>query len=278
MNNIQLNNGVLIPQLGFGTWQAPADVAGAAVESAIKTGYTHIDTAAAYNNEEAVGEGVRRSGIARRDLFITTKVWNTERGYDKTCRAFDASLKRLGMDYVDLYLIHWPAHPFMFDNWKELNAETWRAMEQFVAEGRARAIGVSNFMPRHLLPLLDKATIVPAINQIEYHPGWMQQDCVEFCKEHGIAVEAWSPLANGDAFKMPLMQELAEKYQRSIPQIILQWAIAAGIIPLSKSVTPERIQANFKCTDFTLSAEDTARIDALEPCGGKCRNPDLVKY
>lgn len=278
VKQILLNDGNNIPAFGFGTWQTPSGQASAAVEAAIKTGFTHIDTASLYANEEAVGQGIRQSQVDRSTLFVTTKVWNTERGYDKTCRSFEQSLKLLGMDYVDLFLIHWPANPFQFDNWKELNLDTWRALETFKKEGRAKSIGISNFMPRHILPLLDKCEIVPSVNQIEYHPGWMQRDCVDFCRENGIAVEAWSPLANGDAFKMPLIIELAKKYQCSIPQLVLQWVMQAGIIPLSKSVHPERIQDNFKALDLVLAPEDIARIDALGPCGGKCRNPDVVKY
>lgn len=278
MKQIKLNNGVEVPALGYGTWQTAPEVCREATLCAIRTGFRHIDTASLYKNEAEVGQAVRESGVPRSELFITTKVWNTERGYGRTLRSFDESLERLGTDYVDLYLIHWPAVSSQYECWKELNAETWKAMERIYSEGRARAIGVSNFMPRHLEPLLDSATVLPAVNQIEYHPGWMQKECVDFCTSRGIAVEAWSPLANGDAFGMPLLQELSAKYGRSISQIVLAWVMSHGVVPLSKSVTPGRIAENFAAAEFSLSPEDIARIDALEPCGGKCRNPDLVKY
>lgn len=278
MKTITLNCGTSIPAFGYGTWQTPPSVCREATLCALQTGFRHIDTASLYGNEAEVGQAVQQSGVPREQLFITTKVWNTERGYGRTLRSFQESLDKLGMEYVDLFLIHWPAVSAQYNCWKELNAETWKAMEELFEQGRARAIGVSNFMPRHLEPLLDSARIVPAVNQIEYHPGWMQRECVDFCSQRGIAVEAWSPLANGDAFKMPLLQELSGKYGRSISQIVLQWVMSHGVIPLSKSVTPSRIAENFASTGFTLSAEDIARIDALEPCGGKCRNPDIVKY
>lgn len=278
MKTLKLNSGYEIPYFGYGTWQTPADEAQRAVEHAIRTGFNHIDTAAFYQNEEAVGRGIRQSGARREDIFLTTKVWNTERGYDKTRRSFEESLKKLGTDYVDLYLIHWPANPFQFDNWKQLNLDTWRAMEDLVDEKLVRSIGVSNFMPRHLKPLMEKARIMPAVNQIEYHPGWKQQQCVDFCHQNGIVVEGWSPLAQGDVFKVPLLKELSQKYEKSISQIVLSWVMVCGVIPLSKSVTPSRIEENFLSMELSLQREDIEKIDSLDCTLGKCRNPDLVSY
>lgn len=282
IENIKLNSGWTIPSFGYGTWQTPVEVACDSVIAAIRTGFRHIDGAASYNNEKGVGEGIRRcigEGIVTRDqLFVTSKVWNTERGYDKTLRAFDRTQADLGLDYVDLYLIHWPANPFQFDNWKQLNADTWRAMERLVKEGRIRSIGLSNFMPRHIKPLLENAEIAPAVSQIEFHPGWTQPECVQFCKEQGMAVEAWSPLGGGGPLTQPALVELAGKYGVTVPQLILRWVMACGIIPLSKSVTPARIEQNFASAGFDISDEDVKTISALGYCGGKCRNPDLVPY
>lgn len=275
--SIRLSSGYSIPLLGYGTWQVEPGECEQAVANAIRVGYRHIDTATLYENEAEVGRAVAASGLPREDFFITTKVWNTERGYDKTLRSFEGSLKRLGMDYVDLFLIHWPANPFQFDNWKQLNADTWKALERLSDEGLVRSIGVSNFMPRHLKPLLSVANIRPAVNQIELHPGWVQRDCLDFCFEEGIAVESWSPLANGAVFGIDLLKNLSAKYGKSIAQVVLQWVISLGVIPLSRSVKPERMAENYACDTFTLSPEDIAAISALPPCG-KCRNPDLVPY
>lgn len=278
-HNFELNNGVMIPAIGFGTYKLPDDeTTAAAVEYAIKAGYRHIDGAAVYANEKAVGEGLRRSGVAREDLFVTSKVWNTDRGYDYTLRAFDRSLADLGLDYLDLYLIHWPASPSRFPDWKDINLQTWHALERLYSDGRVRAIGVSNFMPHHLQPLLDEAEIVPVVNQIEYHPGFMQPECVDFCTERGIRIEAWSPLGRGRVFDNPLLNEIAARYGKTVPQICLRWELQHGIIVLPKSATPERITANLDVWDFTLSDADMAAIDAMAPCGASGLDPDTIEY
>ncbi|MDD5915663.1 MAG: aldo/keto reductase, partial [Bacteroidales bacterium] len=184
---MELNSGYKIPKIGYGTWRTPVEVARASVLEALRCGFRHIDAAASYENETGVGEGIAEAFaeglVSRDDIFVTSKVWNTERGYDKTLRAFDKSMSDLGLEYLDLYLIHWPANPFQFDDWKQINAGSWKAMEEMVKAGRVRSIGLSNFMPRHIKPLLDAAEIVPAVAQIEYHPGWTQPECVEFCRE-----------------------------------------------------------------------------------------------
>ncbi len=279
---MKLNTGYEIPEIGYGTWRTPVEVSRQSVYDALRTGFRHIDAAASYDNETGVGQGLADAfdeGIVKReDIFVTSKVWNTERGYDRTLRAFDKTMSDLGLGYLDLYLIHWPANPFQFDNWKQLNADTWRAMEQMVKEGRVRSIGLSNFMPRHILPLLDTAEIIPAVDQIEFHPGWTQPECVRFCRERDICVEGWSPLAEGGPLKEPLLTELAAKYGKSVPQIILNWVMRCGIIPLSKSVTPSRMKENLDADSFIISDEDLTAISALGYCGGKCRNPDLVPY
>lgn len=279
---IKLNTGFNIPKFGFGTWQIPADKATDSVDFAIKTGFRHIDCAALYENEPEVGEGIRRglaeTGLKREEIFITSKVWNTNRGYDKTMRSLEQSLKDLGLEYLDLFLIHWPANPFQFDNWKELNLDTWRALEAGVKNGVIRSIGLSNFMPRHIKPIIDKFEIKPAVNQIEYHPGWNQPECVEYCSENGMAVEAWSPLGQGSALTHPLIIELAEKYGCTASQITLAWVMACGVIPLTRSIKPERIVENYNSLNVKIDKVDQEKISALIPFGGKCRNPDLVAY
>lgn len=261
---IQLANGVEMPTIGYGTWQVENSSAGAdAVAEAIRAGYRHIDGAARYENEVSVGEGIKKSGIVREELFITSKVWFTHRSYDKVLEAYDTTLKDLGLDYLDLYLIHWPAVARNYENWEEVNAETWRAMEAIYRAGKARAIGVSNFLPQHLEPLLKTAEIVPMVNQIEFRPGYPQTECVTWCQERGIVPEAWRPLGAGAALKGELMTELSAKYGKTPAQICLRWVLQHGPIPLVKSANPVRMRENLEVYDFTLSAEDMERIDAL---------------
>lgn len=277
-----MNSGHSIPAAGFGTWQSEPEKTAAAVCKAIECGFRHIDTASLYRNEKEVGEGIAAAlsstGLKREDVFVTTKVWNTERGYGRTLRSFENSLKALGLEYLDLFLIHWPAVPSQYECWKELNAETWRAMERLVDEGLVKSIGVSNFMPHHLEPLLAGARIAPAVNQIEYHPGWTQDSCVEWCRSRGMLIEAWSPLANGDALKSEELAAIAARYGCSISQLVLNWVASNGIIPLSKSVTPERIEENARSFDFEISAADLSAISAITAPMGKRRNPDEVLY
>ncbi len=281
MKTYKLNNGVEIPVIGFGTWETPNDASGVeAIKYAItQAGYTHIDTAAAYRNEESVGKAIRASGLPRDKVFVTSKLWNTKRGYDNVFRAFERTLQNLQMDYLDLFLIHWPAIETQFpDTWKQINYDTWRAMEQLYKAGKIRAIGVSNFMPHHLEPLLDKCDVVPAVNQIEVHPGYQQPEAVAYCKEKGIQVEAWSPLGRGDALIDPDIKAIAAKHNRSPAQVCLRWILDKGLLPLVKSVTPARILQNIQVFDFELTEEDTAIIDGLTDCGGMCLHPDKVSF
>lgn len=274
-----LNNGVKIPGLGYGTWQTPeGDVAAVALETALQLGYRHIDTAAAYNNEKSVGEAIRKSGVAREELFVTSKLWNTERGYDKTLSAFDKSLSDLSLDYLDLYLIHWPANERQFPDWKEINAETWRAFEKLYKEGRIRSIGVSNYKPHHLEAFMNDAEIMPMVNQIEYHPGWIQRETVEFCQQHNILVEAWSPLGCGRMLENETLREIAKAYNKTVAQICLRWCLQNNVLPLSKSVTPSRIEENSKIFDFEIASSDMERINNLEASGFSGFDPDLADF
>ena len=265
MKEVKLNNGVLIPQPGFGTFLTPdGETAVNAVRCAIEQGYRHIDTAAVYGNEVSVGEGIRQGGVPREELFVTSKVWNTERGYETTLRAFDKTLKDLGLDYLDLYLIHWPANTLQFGDAADgINQETWRALEKLYNEGMIRAIGLSNFMPHHLEAVLQKAEVMPAIDQIEYHPGFLQQECVDYCKEKGIVVEAWSPLGRGSVLFDELLMGLAEKYGSTVAQLVVRWVMQKGIVPLVKSITPSRIEENYQVFDFQIMDEDMALIDGI---------------
>ena len=260
-----LSNGYSIPSPGFGTFKTPdGEVCVNAVREAIAAGYTHIDTAAIYGNECSVGEGVRQAGKPREELFITSKVWNTERGYDKTLRACEKTLKDLGMDYLDLYLIHWPANELQFGSGADaLNTDTWRAMERLSEEKLVRSIGLSNFYPRHMTPILAMANIVPAVDQIEYHPGLMQEDTVGMCRENGILVEAWSPLGRGHLLDDPVLIEIGSRYSKTPAQVLLRWVMQKDVLPLVKSVHAERIRENLDIFDFTLTEQDMSVIDGL---------------
>lgn len=277
--HFELKNGVQIPAIGFGTWQTPdGTTAIKAVECAVRAGYRHIDTAAAYGNEKSVGEGIVRSGISREEIFVTSKVWNTERGYDTTLRAFDKTLADLGLDYLDLYLIHWPATVHRFDDWQRINADTWRAMEKLYREGKIRAIGVSNFLPHHLEALLNGATVQPMVNQIEFHPGFMQQECVAFCRSNGILVEAWSPLGTGRMLDNETLKTIAARYGKSVAQICIRWTLQHGVLPLPKSITPDRIRENLAVSGFVISVADMQVIDRMAYCGGSGLNPDKIDF
>lgn len=275
----ELNNGTAIPSIGFGTWQTPnGETAVEAVKTAIQAGYTHIDTAAIYANEKSIGIGIKESGIDREKLFLTSKVWNTERGYSKTLNAGVKTLNDLQTDYLDLYLIHWPASSNQFDNWEKINAETWAAMEELYRQGKIRAIGVSNFLPHHLEALMKTAVIKPSVNQIEFHPGFMQEECIEYCKSNDILVEAWSPLGTGKMLTNETLKTIAAKYQKSVAQLCIRWVLQNDVLPLPKSITPSRIVENLAIDDFKISQEDLQTINAMEYCGGSGLNPDLIEF
>jgi len=258
-STIRLNNGVEIPRLGLGVYRAAAGAETRnAVLWALEAGYRHVDTAAAYGNEADVGRAIRESGIPRANVFVTTKLWNDDHGYDAALAAFDASLERLGFDYVDLYLIHWPV--------PELRLESWRALERLYEEGRARAIGVSNYMVQHLEELLAHCTVVPAVNQIELTPwSWRtRRDVVELCRAHGIALEAYSPLTKGRKLGDPTLRAVAERVGRTPAQVLIRWALERDLIVIPKSANRGRIRENADVFDFTLSPADMERLEALD--------------
>jgi 2,5-diketo-D-gluconate reductase A len=254
---ITLNNGVRMPQLGFGVWQVPD--AAATVATALEAGYRSIDTAAAYGNEEGTGQALAASGIPRAELFVTTKLWNSDHGYDSALRAFDASLARLGLEYVDLYLIHWPLPA------RGQYVETYKALEKIYSEGRAKAIGVSNFEPRHLERLLGETSVVPAVDQIELHPQFAQAEARAVHAKHQIATEAWSPLGQGRGLlDDPKIAAIARRHGRTPAQVVLRWHLQLGNVVIPKSVTPARIRENFDVFGFELDGADMAEIATLD--------------
>ncbi|WP_098455540.1 aldo/keto reductase [Sanguibacter antarcticus] len=255
---VTLNNGITIPQVGFGTFKIPADDTQRAVESAIGSGYRHIDTAAGYYNEAGVGAAVRASSVAREDLFVTTKLRNGDQGYESTLTAFENSRVALGLDYVDLYLIHWP-YPS-----EGLYVETWRAFEKLYADGVVRAIGVSNFLPEHLTTLLESADVVPAVNQIEVHPTFQQRSLASDSRAAGITVEAYSPLGRGEDLESDVVVAIAEAHGVTAAQTVLRWHVQNGHIIIPKSTDPERIASNLDLFGFELSAQEMADITGLE--------------
>lgn len=263
--SFELRNGVQMPYLGLGTYQSDNDQEVVnAIKSAIKIGYRHIDTAAVYKNEEGVGEGIRESGIDRSELFLVSKVWNDDQGYDETLKAFDESLARLGIDYLDLYLIHWPVS----GKYKE----TWKALEYLYAQKKIKAIGVSNFLKHHLEDLLKDCEVVPMVNQMEFHPYLVHQELIDYCNVNGIQYESWSPFMQGKVFELDICDDLAKKYNKSVAQIILRWNLQKGVVAIPKSVHENRIASNADIFDFELSDEDIAFLDGLET--GERTGPD----
>ena len=263
--SFELHNGVQMPYFGLGVYLSKdGDEVSNAVKTALNHGYRHVDTASIYKNEVGVGLGIKKSNVDRKEVFVVSKVWNADQGYDSTLHAFDASLERLGLDYLDLYLIHWPKG--------ERSKETWKAMERIYAENRVRAIGVSNFMQHHLQDLLTVAEIVPMVNQMEFHPYLVQQDLVDFCTNKGIQYEAWSPMMQGNIFDVPAVKQMAKKYGKTEAQIVLRWDLQKGVITIPKSSKPERIVSNADLFDFELNTEDVQQLDNLDR--GKRFGPD----
>jgi diketogulonate reductase-like aldo/keto reductase len=257
---ITLNNGTSIPQLGFGVFQVPADEVVAPVATAIDAGYRLIDTAAAYGNEEGVGKAIANSGVPRDELYITTKLWNSDQGYDAALAAFDASLDKLGLDFVDLYLIHWPLPK------RDRYVETWKAFEKILADGRTRSIGVSNFNVDHLERLAAETDVTPVVNQIELHPGLVQAELRAYHAKHDIVTEAWSPIGQGQGLlDDDAVAEIAKAHDRSPAQVVLRWHIQLGNVVIPKSVTPERIRENIEVFDFELTAAEVDRLTELGP-------------
>ncbi len=256
-----LSNGVKVPCIGYGTWQTPSgETTKNCVKTALEKGYRHVDGAWVYGNEVDVGEGIRASGVRREDIFLTSKHWVTERGYDKTVAAVEASLKNFGVDYLDLYLIHWPCVEKISPEWEEINASTWRGFEKMYKDGKIRAIGVSNFQKKHLDSLFKYAEIKPMVNQIEFHPGYCQYDNVQYSQSLGMLVEAWSPLGSGAVLRDAALERIAEKYNKSVAQLCVRFALQLGVLPLPKSTNPDRIASNADVFDFEISQEDMQRI------------------
>lgn len=262
---VKLVNGVEIPMLGLGTWQVESEKEAVdSVKYALQIGYRHIDTAAAYNNEQFVGKGIKESGISRDDIFLTTKLWNSDQGYESTLKAFDKSLKKLGVDYLDLYLIHWPKG--------EKSKESWHAMEKLYNEKLIKSIGVSNFLQHHLEDLMKNTKLNPMVNQVEFHPYLVQSELHDYCIKNNIQYEAWSPLMRGKIMKIKELQTIAESHKRSVTQIVLRWDIQMGVVTIPKSTHPQRIKENAEIFDFELTDEEMNIITSLDK--GKRIGPD----
>ena len=275
----KLLNGVEIPCVGYGTFQTPeGETAVASVVSAIKAGYRHVDTAQGYGNEASVGAAVKKCGVPRNEIFITSKLANTEHGYEKTLAAFERTLEKLDTDYLDLFLIHWPNPVHFRDCWQETNAGTWRAFEELYEAKRIRAIGISNFRPKHIDELMKTAKIPPMANQIRLCPGDTQDEVVDYCRERKMLLQAYSPFGVGKIFEVPEMISLAQKYGKTVAQVCVRWSLQRGYNPLPKSVTPERIKENIEVFDFELSGADVQTITDLKGCVGYSYDPDTTSF
>lgn len=269
--HVTLSNGVTMPYFGLGVFQAKnGKEVISAIDTALENGYRLIDTAALYGNEKGVGEAVRRSAVLREEVFVTSKVWNSDQGYDKTLRAFDDSMNRLKLDYLDLYLIHWPV--------KTKYKDTWKALERLYAEKRVKAIGVSNFLVHHLEDLANSANIRPMVNQVEFHPYLSQPSLLEYCKRVKIQLQAWSPLMQGRVVKVESLQKLAKKYKKTVAQVVLRWSLQKGVLTIPKSVNPNRILENSCLFDFNISASDIHKIDGLDRCERIGADPDNFHF
>lgn len=267
--NIKLNNGNNIPSIGFGTSLVTGEECIKVIKKAIEVGYRHIDTASAYKNEVEIGQAIKRSNINREDLFITSKVWKDSMGYENTLKSFHNTLKNLDLEYVDLFLIHWPKN-----NDDKLNIETWKALEKLYKEGKAKNIGVSNFLKQHLEVLIDNSEIIPTVNQIEFHPGLIRKETIEFCKEKNIVLEAWAPLGKGKMLSNETLIHIAKKYNKSVAQLCLKWCLQNDVIPLPKSEKEERMKQNLDLFDFEIEKEDMNTINNMEFFAGSDMDPN----
>lgn len=275
MHTLLLNDGNTIPLLGLGTYKSTGSDGRRVVAGALQMGYRLIDTAAKYGNEAEVGRGIRDSGIPRGEIFVVSKLWRESLGYRQAKAAFHASLQQLGLGYLDLYLIHWPANARNYPDWQQVNAATWQAMEELQAEGWVRSVGVSNFWPAHLDALLQTASVVPAVNQIEFHPGYHQPDVARYCREKGIALQAWSPLARGKIFGNEVLQCIAAAHGKTVSQVALRWIVQQQVVALPKASSPEKMQQNLQVFDFELTEAEMQQIGELPETGFSGELPDL---
>ena len=272
-----LNNGVKVPCIAFGTYKAAEGNSADIIAAAIDEGYRYFDTASFYETEEYLAEAIQKSGLPREDFFIATKLWKEEMGYEETLAAFERSSKRLNTDYIDLYLIHWPKPTHDYEDWKQLNIDTWKALEKLYKEGKVRAIGVSNFLPHHLDNIFENCEIKPMVDQIEYHPGYTQEATVQYCKQHDILVQAWSPIARGRILQDVTLIEMAEKYSVSVAKLALRFCIQNEVLPLPKASSKERMRENMDLFDFEISDEDMKRLNTLPQIGWSGEHPDRVR-
>lgn len=277
MSTIKISNGLDIPVIGFGTWQLTENVE-AVIAEALKVGYRHIDTAAIYKNETEIGNALQHTDVDRSSIFLTSKVWNTDRGYDNTLAAFEKSLERLQTDYLDLYLIHWPANNKNHPDAKEINVATWRAMQTLYKSGKVKAIGLSNFLKHHVEDILETAEIKPMVNQLEFHPGYLQEDTVSFCKANNIVVQAWSPLGSGRLLDDSFLKEISARYNVSVATLCLQFALQEGLVVLPKSVNPKNIDSNLNFEKFKISDEDMRLIKGMSEKGFSGSHPDSLEF
>lgn len=276
--NFLLNNGLDISNVGFGTWKLPnneetVDI----IKNAYLAGYRHFDTASAYGNELFVGNGIKALNVERNKLFITGKLWNEDRGFDKIINACKLTIQNLQCDYLDLYLIHWPASPALYENWAQINNDTWKAMEYLYNQGLVKAIGVCNFKKHHLEALMKKAKIMPMVNQIEFHPGLIQKEVVDFCHENNIVVEAWSPLGSGKMLKKEVLIEMAAKYNKTVAQLCIKWCLQNKVLPLPKSKNFERMKDNLQVDDFEINNDDMEMLNSLPYIGGSGLDSDTIE-
>lgn len=279
IENYKLENGVNVPILGYGTWQIQnGKEVIQAVKQAIEVGYRHIDTAGVYGNEEGIGIAIKESKIEREKLFIASKLSNDDRGYETTIKALESTLEKLRLDYLDLYLIHWPAARGKKEECDKINIDTWRALEYLYKNGKIKAIGVSNFLIHHLKPILETCEIKPMVNQIEYHPGQMQNDIVEYCINNNILVEAWSPLGTGKMLENMKLQEIAKKYNKSVAQLCIRWCIQNKVLPITKTINKNRMLENIKVFDFNIAEKDMQEINNIPYFAGSGLHPDKINF